>query len=333
MKFEELMPPVSQDHIFNIGNSFYIEDAKNCINSLVPTLSRKELKALFNNKLQMSQPKFDKNQFIQSVCELSAASHFFQCFPDGFKYEKNICNSTDVDFSFISNGLTLNVEVKCFINRDIDQNKTPIIITGAQYTTETYKEFEEKLPDSFQLVRSRRMSINKFIEESIKKFHVAHDKEFNILMICCYDYQDYMDTMYCLAGINGLMRENSFFPENIDVSRDIELTKHKNIDVIVVNNMADNHYFLHQESTSYFINPWSYKNSLTMGLLLNHARERTNDYDLFTIKSSLNYMNDVYLSYCSSNKTNSLNFFVSLPPFINELRQKGGYYFSNREII
>lgn len=328
-----LISGLNESHYFKQSNDAYIRDGIRIVEQLLAGLTERNKKALLYNKLQLNSKNFNENQFIQHACEITAASYFIEKFPNLFFYERVIVKPKDVDFSFIADGLRINVEVKTFSRENIVTGKTPIKIIGPQFKAEAYLELESQLPEYFKLARSRRVAMSKFIADGNLKFGKPSTAgEVNLLMICCYDFYDFADVFLSMTGTHGLATPKATQAmEILDFSLDLNLHDAPNIDGVVINNLADNHLALHDQSSTYPINPWLYKNCLTFGVATEPKKAKYTDNQLFLLKHSMNYSNDNYLEYCREEQLNYADI-VSLKEFINSLRRQNGYYFSNQQV-
>jgi len=317
----------SKDHYFNKSNEQYKQDTIATIEQLKLVLSKQKLHYLLETKLQLRQPIFNENQFLLEACEISAASSIYTEYPQGYIYERQQNQNKDVDFSFISENIRFNVEVKCFNYKKHSTESPSLTLLGPQLDTCIYQQMAANNP-GLRLERSRLLNIVNFFQNSKDKF-VEHSKdEYNILMISCYDISDYIDVLTCIAGDFGIsFGKNKEFRERNN-GGNLDVNDFKIIDAIVVNNLGHLHHTCHQEDVNSYINPWKYRHSFSLGIQLHEEHEsRTKDTIGLVFKKAFNLYNDSYSSFCSNSELDRGSYSESLPRYINSLRKQGGHYF------
>lgn len=317
---------VSENHYFNISNEQYKQDAVACIEQFKSALNEQEFRDLLDGKFKINQPIFNENQFLQSACEISAASSIYAEFPQSYLYERKQSKNKDVDFSFVTENIRFNVEIKCFNYKELPNENPTVTLLLPQLNASVYQRIAANNQD-LKLERSRLLNIRDFFQSAKDKFIEQENGEYNVLMISCYNIYDYIDVITCIAGDFGIsFGKNESFRENNDGNLDVN--DFKIIDAVVVNNLGHLHKSCHREKFSPYINPWQYRNSFSLGLQL-HQNHKFSAEDMigFVFKKSFNLYNDLYLSFCSDNGLNNINYLQSFPLFIDSLIKKGGHYF------
>lgn len=319
------------NHPYNCYNDYYKKDLTETISILESKLSKKQVEHIVNHKLQFNKSNFDINQYIQSACELSIISTIIKLYPNDFKYEPKLNieskenKAKDVDLSFTADKIRINVEVKCFNQKDQESTKTSVTLSTPQLPTEFYTKIQKDIPD-VNFCRSRLRSINDFFDNSIKKFGKKTEQEFNILMICCYDLYDYIDVLQSIGGIFGI--SYNFNKSFLHIDGNIDVNNYQNIDAIIVSNLAFNHKESGKDKNLY-LNPWNARYSFSLGLQLHkdHATQK-NDSIGFIFKKAFNLHNDALMSYCQSTNINHLDYPMSIPKYVEYLNSlPRGYYF------
>ena len=324
---------VCTEHIYNCGSERYKKSLINSLRIIKPLLTVKEFKKFVDKDLQFNSSHFNFGSYIQSSCELSHIVRMYAEFPQGFLYEPNLNltseknKNKDVDFSFVAAGVRFNVEVKCFNYRENNSNKTsitaliPALPNGDLNITELESE-------SIEFVRSRLLNIRDFFVSANDKFGIQADKEFNILSICCYDLNDYIDVLECISGHLGIsFGRNELFQE---YAGNINVNNFKKIDAVVVCNLGFLHKDFNRKSDGKYLNPWDYDNSFALGLQLHKNSGLHLDDDIgLLFKKIFNIHNDLYINFCKKNKYDTSSPLTSLPKYIEFLKESGGYYFVN----
>lgn len=320
------------NHPYNINNEHYKNDLINTIKSLESSLSLKQINHIINHKLQFTRQQLNINQYIQSACELSILSTILKIYPRDFQYEPKLNieseenKNKDVDFSFYAEGIKINVEVKCFNQQEQNNSNQPsVTFLTPQLPTDFYKNIQEQLPN-INFTRSRLLTINDFFDNSIKKFGTKSPQEFNILMICCYDLDDYVDVLESIAGRFGISYNlNKKF---LNVKGNIDINNYKNIDAVVVSNLAFNHKESRRDK-NFYLNPWNARYSLSIGLQLHEDHEiQKNDLTGYIFKKSFNLHNDGLMSFCKSEEIDSREYTKCIPEYVKYLNSsQEGYYF------
>ncbi|HFQ5066048.1 TPA: hypothetical protein ACGUVR_004647 [Vibrio vulnificus] len=308
------LSPQSVQHFYNCENTSYKNQLKASINAVKPLLSNKQLRSLVNNKLQFKRGEFNVDQYIQSACELSVISRMYTDFSTGFEYEPNRNlqeighKEKDVDFSFEYSFMRFNVEVKCF-NRKTREHLTS---DSAQSDMPT---------------KSRFLPLKDFFFKSNQKFGHQNVFEANVLFVCCYDLDDFIDVSNSLAGKSGVcFRKNN--PDNDD-SCVLDVADYEKIDVVIVSNVAFHHENFNRKNHGNFLNPWDFCNTFVMGFQV-HDRyqdgiKQTIDQ---VIKQAFSIQNDRYTLFCAERGLDKFDYDVSLRKLIEHMNDDlKGYYF------
>lgn len=312
------LSPKSDLHFYNCENEDYRKYLKAYLKAVDSLLTNKQKRALINNKLQFRRPVFDVDQYIQSACELSVIARMYVDYPVGFEYEpkKNKDNEQhkhkDVDFSFTYDFLKVNVEIKCF-NR------------GSQHKEIMPSENESN--DLSIIKKSRFLALKDFFLKANEKFGNQEEFEVNVLFVCCYDLDDYIDVANSLAGKSGVcFRKNN--PESLK-NCILDVENFKKIDVVIVSNIAFHHENFNRSNQGNFLNPWDFCNAFTMGFQV-HNIPQVGIQQVMSqfIKQAFNIQNDRYIEFCNNKNLDRLNFDVSLRMLIDYMNNDlDGYYF------
>ncbi len=306
--------PKSDMHFYNCENTRYKNHLKASLDAVESLLTNKQKRSLINHKLQFKRDNFEINQYIQSACELSVISRMYVDFPEGFEYEpkRNIEDelhkNKDVDFSFKYEFLSVNTEVKCF-NRKDNKNVNPDI---DQENTST---------------KSRFLPLKDFFVKSKEKFGIQGEFEANILFVCCYDLDDFIDVSNSLAGKSGVC----FRKNNPDLMEEciLDVEDFRKIDAVIVSNVAFHHERFNRNNEGAFLNPWDYCNTFTMGFQVHNKSEKIFEQTISQlVKQAFNIQNDRYTAFCEKEGLDKFDFEDSLIKFVDHMNHElDGYYF------
>jgi hypothetical protein len=235
-------------------------------------------------------------------------------FPVDFKYEpkRNIEDEThknkDVDFSFKYGFLNVNTEVKCF-NRKVSKNVTPYID-------------QEKSSN-----KSRFLPLKDFFVKSKEKFGIQGEFEANILFVCCYCLDDFIDVSNLLAGKSGVC----FRKNKPDIMKEciLDVEDFRKVDAVIVSNVAFHHENFNRTNDGNFLNPWDYSNTFTMGFQVhNKSQEGFEQTISQLVKQAFNIQNDRYTAFCEKKGLDKFDFNDSLKKLVAHMNHElGGYYF------
>ena len=145
-------------------------------------------------------------------------------------------------------------------------------------------------------------------------------------MICCYDLDDYVDVLESIAGRFGISYNlNKKF---LNVKGNIDINNYKNIDAVVVSNLAFNHKESRRDK-NFYLNPWNARYRLSIGLQLHEDHEiQKNDLTGYIFKKSFNLHNDGLMSFCKSEEIDSREYTKCIPEYVKYLNSsQEGYYF------
>lgn len=311
--------PKSDLHFYNCENADYRRELEEWLNVLDSFLTKKQFKSLVAHKLQFERPTFDIDQYIQSACEITVMSRMYADFKDGFEYEPkhNINNPEhqrkDIDFSFIYHLLQVNVEVKCFSRLKLQDS----IPSGEQGKCRP---------------KSRFLSLKDFFNSANEKFRAPGSFESNILVVCCYNLDDFIDVANSLAGSSGVCFRKNRPDEQAECIFDVN--DFDKIDGVIVTNLAFHHENFNRRNDGNYLSPWNFTNTFSMGFQVhNNGKPGFKETIDQLIKQAFNIQNDRYTSFCETEKLNKFDFDDSLRKFIAHLNNdlKGYYFVSERE--
>jgi hypothetical protein len=248
----------SQEHHLARSHIIYDQCLQEMIDCLeaIQSSTNKNFVNRFLNKLQLKQTTFNEEQFIQDCCDLTLAGHFAEKFAKGFSYERKINGRKDVDFSFLLENITVNVEVKC---------PTP---TGRNEAIELH--FNDRMPDrekliapllkslsargaSVAVVGREDLKLKDFLISASTKFNQCAPKDTNILAICCDD------EMHMQRYRNYLLRANPVMDE-----LPFDLSAFSDVHYICLNNLGHRHRAIYSNDFKYPECPWRAKKSLNL---------------------------------------------------------------------
>ncbi len=308
------LAPKSDLHFYNCENKDYRHELEEWLKALNLLLTKKQMKSLVAHKLQFERSKFDIDQYIQSACEFTVMSRMYVDFKDGFEYEPKHNKSNpehqkkDIDFSFNYHFLQVNVEVKCFSRLKL-QDPAP---SGEQ---------GECRP------KSRFLPLKDFFKSANEKFRPAGDFESNILVVCCYNLDDFVDVANSLAGSSGVCFRKNRPDEQTECIFDVR--DFDKVDGVIVTNLAFLHENFNRRSDGNYLSPWDFTKTFTMGFQV-HDKGKPGFKETIDqlIKQAFNIQNDRYISFCKKENLDKFDFNVSLRKLIEHLNNDlNGYYF------
>lgn len=218
----------------------YQEGLMEAVICLGNSLTQKELFALVQGKLRVSDPSPDEQQYLQAAVELTVCAHFAKFFPDQFIYEDAINPPKDVDCSFQSAGYKFNIEVKC-----ANFTKKHEVASAAGFTLgsigrgDGYNELFEDLGVIFGS-QGKNLALQPHMDNKLKDFLISADGKFpvtpnqdelNVLVIGCDDQMDMQKWLGYLRGPAGLFTDSSYV--------DPEL--YSKVDLVVLTNLYHRH--------------------------------------------------------------------------------------------
>ncbi|ENJ1743225.1 hypothetical protein HYO42_22445 [Vibrio parahaemolyticus] len=308
------LSPVSDQHFYNCENTRYKNGLQASLDAVKPLLTNKQLRSLVNHKLQFKRGEFHIDQYIQSACELSVISRMYVDFSNGFEYEpkRNVKEpehkNKDVDFSFKYEFLSFNVEVKCF-NRNTKESSSSDSVQNEAPT------------------KSRFLPLKDFFVKSNQKFGSQDLFEANILFVCCYDLDDFIDVSNSLAGKSGVC----FRKNNPDKNEDcvLDVADFEKIDVVIVSNVAFHHENFNRRNDGSFLNPWDFCDTFVMGFQVHDKRQDSIKQLIDQVtKQVFNIQNDRYTLFCEERGLDPFDCDISLRKLVDHMiNDLGGYYF------
>ena len=231
------------------ANSNYFEEFIASISRLKSSLSEKEFKALWNEKMQLNKRAFNEKGFIQGACEIAVANYFLD--KDEFKIEVQVNqkNKKDVDCQFKSNGFTYNIEVKCasfeakekveksdsfkFHTLGRLDNKDELFSILSNALDEGLTNQGKPLKEHVEL-KNMDNNLKDFLESAHSKFSSdSNENEINILLVGCNDMADIQSWLGYLYATQGLFTQSSYS----------DVSKFNNVDLVVFTNL----YFKHKD--------------------------------------------------------------------------------------
>lgn len=218
--------------------------------------------------------------YINAACELSAVYYFKKNFPQHFQYQVINPNSAlgnvpkNFDFSFGSEKLTFNVEVKSISKTTLKDSvgvKAFLPKDTANYLYQAGMRFDN----------SCVAAIGRALKEANQQLF-RHKDGIGVVLFCCNDLDIYADVIENFVGEFGLIRfpENHINHENPEKSLVPSLNSLENIDAVVVCNLGFGHFGLTDTEciTSSYKNknvkfkdgdqPWQYERSMPAGIIV-----------------------------------------------------------------
>lgn len=158
-------------------------------------------------KLVTSLREKETGGYANLACELGAADHFLTSYPDGFCYQV-LSNAPSAgegtrksfDFSFVTRGITFNVEVKAFAPNSDTRNGPPV------------KSFLR--PSDTRALYNQGARFSKNCAPAIGRFLVDANSQLtrpasgiSVLLLCCNDLDEQADAFTCFVGPHGICRQ------------------------------------------------------------------------------------------------------------------------------
>lgn len=176
--------------------------------------------------------------YIGRACELTVAHYFLMNFPEKFMYqvESNLASSgsesdprKNFDFSFSSNGIRYNVEVKTFALKPPSDNAMPIKFFLTQ------DQIKSLYAQGARPTRNCLPRLGRFLRDANEQLVRPIDGLSGVLL-CCTDLDEYADVVECLIthpnGILHRKESDSIAPSIRDLA---------NLDFVVICNIAFGH--------------------------------------------------------------------------------------------
>lgn len=268
MALEKLIESCTADHYLRLARSTanrYWTEFVETVYVLERSISPRHFDDLCNNKLQMSQVRFDEKQYIQIACETTINSYFASRFPDSFRYEPKTRANTkkNVDCSYSDAGYKYFIEVKC-----ADFKAKEMITSQDGFKISTFgrlPDYASVLNELTQMLHEGQKTLEappkpvlrqKNMDNTLKDFLIsAHgkfnecssDNEVNILVVCCGDAQDMQAWFSYLQGYRGLFTPNPFCKANF----------FRNVDMVVLTNLYHRHHLFFEKG--HLQNIWSFE--------------------------------------------------------------------------
>lgn len=271
------MSPVN--HYFRKSNGWHHSYLRRAYVTIMTIMTYSKKKERFISKLQLSSKKFDENQFLQDICEITVASHFAKLLPEIFEYEKKVSPPMDVDFAFCipitkNDGennmphLRLNCnfhfEVKCpQINSDNDRKDVIKIYPNSRFPSREMKdsiieELKHKIAgykNSIEIPRQDN-KLKDFLLSAQLKFKQSCDCDVNVLIVCCDGELEMQNWRNYVVDPGGFFTENPMIPKG-----DFE-----KIDMIILTNVLNRHRMQENQVTT-LTDPWSFDKSFNIAYI------------------------------------------------------------------
>ncbi|WP_122614160.1 hypothetical protein [Pseudomonas viridiflava] len=218
----------------------YQDGLTEAVTCLTGALTQKELLALVEEKLRLSDPNPDEHQYLQAAAELTICAHFAKFFPDQFIYEDAVNPPKDVDCSFQTQGYKFNIEVKCanFSKKHAIESATGFKL-GSIGRGDGYDQLFEDLGIIFGS-QGEILSKQPHMDNKLKDFLISADgkfaespsaRELNILIVCCDDQMDMQKWLGYLIGPAGLFTRDSY----------VDPALYSKVDLVVLTNLYHRH--------------------------------------------------------------------------------------------
>lgn len=218
-------------------------------------------KKIINGKLQLCEnSRSDRNQYLQSACELSIAAYFCRLNDVEFSYEyPGIKNRKNVDISIVHNGTRYNIEVKCpnpKPQNDSGPNSKNLVLRthGRIASIEKHIENFQLLANitghtSVSSIGNSDHNIKEALLDSAKKFRfLASENDINCVIICGDDGDSLQHYWHALYGSEGLFTGESFHSNTNEYS---------NVNAVILTNIRHRHdNFISNNNIS---NPWEFE--------------------------------------------------------------------------
>lgn len=149
----------------------------------------------------------EKGGFTNLACELSAAHHFLERHPDGFGYQV-LSNAPETgegtrksfDFSFETQGITFNVEVKAFAPAKDIGDRTVKLFLPQSDTKALYDQ-------GARFSRNCAPAIARFLLDANSQL-TKPARGISVLLLCCNDLDEQADALTCFIGPHGICSQS-----------------------------------------------------------------------------------------------------------------------------
>jgi hypothetical protein len=220
----------------------------------------------------------DTGGYVNLACELAAASHFLQRFPEGFRYQVPSSEpaagagmAKNFDFSFIVDGFSFNVEVKAFAPKVGDHQGPPIKLFLPP--TERKALYDQ----GARFSNNCAPAIARFLKDANAQL-IPTSNGLSVMLLCCNDLNEYADALTCFVGPYGICNQTE---QQGLVPAPAELP---NVDVVVICQLgfSQNAVLDPVKLKSFFgddgvniahgADAWDYARTLPVGLFLRKER-------------------------------------------------------------
>jgi len=174
------------------------------------------------------------SQFVTHACEIAAADHFHQLYPENFCIEVPSNAGRNFDFTFEADGITFNVEVKTILPQSDSDEKRNLV--------KFFLPQDQTRPFVRQIRQETGMGISRncmpFINRALKDANeqLARPKRgITVMLLCCNDFEEQIDALTCFVGPHGILSKTEAAPENA-----VELAPANvpNVDAVVICNLG-----------------------------------------------------------------------------------------------
>lgn len=234
---------------FKEASSAYMECLISSLEEIGKILKDENIEVLIKDKLQFEK-QYDRKELIQSLCEVTVGYYLVRNFPGSVSYEKNIDPSSgkDVDYQYMANGTTINLEVKC---ARYDASEKVHAKDGfflgfwgrhPEYQ-EQYNSLNLALKEGQELSsveKVRALFLEKHMDYNLFEFlKSTHEKvgganavdNYNVLVLGANNQQDLDQNLGYLLGHEGMFTPKSFS----------SVSEYANVDAILITNMYYKH--------------------------------------------------------------------------------------------
>lgn len=138
------------------------------------------------------------------ACELAAAGHFLEHFPEGFRYQvpsgppaAGVGTAKNFDFSFMVDNFSFNVEVKAFTPKAPGRQRPP----QKQFLP---PQVAQALYDVGHRFSSNcAPAIGRFLTDANTQLTRPSDG-LSVMLLCCNDLDEFADALTCFVGPHGI---------------------------------------------------------------------------------------------------------------------------------
>lgn len=267
------------DHYFRKSDGWHHSYLRLAYKAIKKVLRYSGNKGKFVSKLQLGSEIFNEGQFLQDICELTAASHFSEIIPAAFSYEKKVSPPTDVDFSLCISMVkddgdynmphykfdcNFNFEVKCPKIEDNGESDEFVKIHPAsrfpsrELMTSIIEDISSRL-SGYKRTKEAPRHDNKlkdYLLSAQVKFMDSDEKDVNTLIVCCDDELAMQDWRNYVVDSGGFFSSNPIVPK-IDFNK---------TDVVLLTNILNRHRRI-KNTTGSFINPWNFSESFSLAYI------------------------------------------------------------------